>query len=176
MTRARLALCLATTAVLVSACSRKNPTPAAATTIGFTIDASRVEGGPFYVMLNSASDQPGWVSVTGPGGRAYFRERCDISDCGAPAAVCGASIPIIQNIGPGAANRSVTTTWDKTTSVVDAALQCERRQPAEPGAYIARFCYSREAEMTDGKPTMIVRPTCVERPFTLNDRQVTLTP
>jgi hypothetical protein len=176
MTRPGAVVWLIAISIAVAACPRGRSTPATAGPIQFSIDASRVQGAPFYVMVNGDSDQPGWVTVIGSGGRAFFRERCDIADCGVPPVVCGAGIPVIQNIGPGATSRSITTAWDKTTSVIDNVLQCERRQPAAPGPYVARFCYSREAEMADGKPTALLKPTCVERPFTLDDRQVTLTP
>src|SRR4051812_17631600 len=44
---------------------------------------------PIYVVLNDAEGQAGWLRVMHGANRVYLSERCDISDCGLPASVCG---------------------------------------------------------------------------------------
>lgn len=163
-------------AALVPGCAVRARAPEPAP-ITFAIEVANAAG-PVYVMLGGSDDQPGWVSVTGPAGRVYLRERCEIEDCGAPPAVCGAALPVIRNIGAGAAVRRVELTWDGMTSELDVDARCERRRPAPPGAYVARFCHAREADLEGTAPVQsgrLVRPTCVDRPFTLRERRVTLT-
>jgi len=123
----------------------------------------------------------GWLRASRGGTRVFLQERCAIPDCGAEPVVCGAAIPFVQNIaGPGAARR-VEFAWDGLISVVDSVARCETRRPAPPGEYVARFCYSREAEFPAGPdstraaPGRLLRPICVERTFTPEDTEVVLT-
>lgn len=151
-----------------------------AVSIRFAIAMESDAIGPVYVALAGADGAAGWVRVTRGGERIFLRERCDIADCDAPPAVCGASIPLVRDIGGGGGPRSVELVWDGMTSVVDSASRCETRRPAPPGEYVARFCYSREADLQGGGnpaagvPGRLTSPTCVDRPFTLQDRAVVL--
>ena len=148
--------------------------------IRFAIEVASNVAGPIYVLINDENDQPGWIRAFRGADRVYFRERCDIEDCARRAIVCGAAMPMIKNIASQAQIGLTEFIWDGTTSVVDTVSGCETRQPALSGNFIARFCYSREAEFEGdsdlalGVPGRLVRPTCVEKPFTLLDREVVL--
>ena len=148
--------------------------------IRFAVEVVSDVSGPIYVLLNDEDDQPGWIQVFRDSERIYLRERCEIEDCGATPVVCGAAIPRIRDIAGGEERVPVEFEWDGMTSVIDPISECETRVPAPLGNYIARFCYSREAEFEGrGDPTRavpggVVHPTCVERPFTLYERQVVL--
>jgi hypothetical protein len=147
--------------------------------IRFAIQVNPDEAGPIYVLLNGEDGQIGWVKVFRGGQRIYLRERCEIEDCGAPAAVCGAALPLIRNIAGGRGQRSVEYIWDGMTSVVDSVSGCESRDPAPPGDYSAEFCFSREADLQGGDPTRgvpgrLVQPTCSRKPFALRDEEVVL--
>ena len=180
----RLSVLLSLPLILVMGCTGKgdpadteslgNPTESPAS-IRFAIEVDGNVAGPIYVALNDEDDQLGWVKASLNGRRVYFKERCDIEDCGAPAAVCGAAIPHIKDIAVG--GRSIEGNWNGMTSQVDPVSGCESRRPAPLGNYIARFCYSDEAEfegddMTGAVPGRLIRPTCIEMPFTLQERQV----
>ncbi len=156
----------------------------AATTIRFAIEVREATVGPLYVLVSGADDQPGWVSASRDGERIWFRERCDIEDCSAPAAVCGAAIPMVRALAMPGAPRRIELVWDGSTSEIAPVERCETRRPAAPGGYVARFCYAREAAF-DGagsggpgrdRPGRLVRPTCVEQPFTRRDRDVVVRP
>jgi hypothetical protein len=114
------------------------------------------------------------------GERVYLSERCDIVDCGAPPAVCGAPVELVRDLTLHP-QRHIDFLWDGRTNFVDSAANCELRRSAPHGYYVARFCYSREAEFGAGGdprgdvPGRLVRPTCVDRGFTLQDSLVTLT-
>lgn len=148
--------------------------------IRFAIEVDDHTAGPIYVLLNGGDGQLGWVTAFQDGERIYFRERCEIADCGAPVAICGAAIPLIRNIAGGGDRGSIEFVWDGMTSVRDSLFGCETRRPAPPGEYIARFCFSREAVFEgDGDPTRAVpgrltHPTCLEQPFTLLEKAVVL--
>lgn len=147
--------------------------------IRFAIELGRDTEGPVYVTLNSADGQAGWVHAFRDGERIYFTERCEIEDCGVPPVVCGAALSFVRDLANDP-NLAVELVWDGITSVVDSLSGCETRQPAPPGDYVARFCYSDEAEFDGtGDPTRAVlgravRPTCIEKLFTLDDHQVVL--
>ena len=148
--------------------------------IRFAIQVGRDAVQPIYIALNDEYDQPGWVRVFREGERVYLRERCEIPNCGEPVAVCGAAIPLIRDLKSDSSLSSVEFTWDGITSVIDPASGCESRRPAMEGTYIARFCYSTEAEVEPGaegraaSPGTLVDATCVENPFTLQDSHVAL--
>ncbi|UCG87492.1 MAG: hypothetical protein JSW71_02800 [Gemmatimonadota bacterium] len=151
----------------------------AAQSIRFAIELSGDASGPLYVLLNEEDDQPGWVKVFRDGDRIYLRERCEIEDCGVPAAVCGAAVPLISDVAHGRIPKGIEFGWDGLTSVLDSVSGCETRQPVSPGDYIARFCFSRAAEFEAESdpvavPGKLIDPTCVERPFTLREPQVVL--
>jgi len=128
-----------------------------------------------YVLLNREDAQLGWVTVFREGERIFLRERCEIEDCGVPAAVCGAAIPLIRNI---AGTGMIEVEWDGMTSVIDSISGCEMREPAAPGEYTARFCFSREARIdgagdpTSAVPGGLIGATCHEQTFSLRQRQV----
>ena len=148
--------------------------------IRFAINVDGDVKGPIYVLLHGEDDQLGWVKVFRDGERIYFRERCEIEDCGVPVAVCGAAIPLVRNIAGGGDRSSVEFVWDGMTSVLDPLSGCESRHPAPPGSYMAQFCFSREAEIEgDGDPARavpgrLIRPMCMEKPFTLLEQEVIL--
>jgi hypothetical protein len=154
--------------------------PRLAVHIRFAIEVDGSVGAPVYVLLNGEDDQVGWVTAFGGGERVYFSERCDVEDCGAQAAVCGAAIPMVSQIASDVDRRTIEFVWDGMTSELDSRSGCETRQPAVPGDYVARFCFSREAELdgdleqTQAAPGRLIRPTCTERPFNLRDREVVL--
>jgi hypothetical protein len=148
----------------------------AARGIRFAIELAEGTPGPLYVLLERTDGQPGWVEVTHEGRSIPLRERCEVQDCGSPSGVCGMSIPVVSDL---AESRRVERVWDTTTSVIDSVAGCERRVPAPAGAYVARFCYSREADRLGGQiPGMpgdrLVNPICTERQFTLEDTEVVL--
>ena len=148
--------------------------------IRFVIEVGSDVPGPTYVLLNDKDGQPGWIRAFRGSDRVYFRERCEIADCARRAVVCGAAMPMIRDISATGQIGLIEFIWDGMTSVVDAVSGCETRQPALPGNFIARFCYSREADFEGdsdlalGVPGRLIRPTCVEKPFTLLDREVVL--
>lgn len=144
--------------------------------IRFAIELSGATDGPIYVSLNGADNQLGWVTVFRDGERIYFGERCEIEDCGVPPAVCGAALSMVRDVA-AADERGIAFVWDGMTSTIDPSRQCERRQPAPPGNYVARFCYSREATVQGGDPARAAQgsvrnPTCVDRTFTLHEHEI----
>ena len=151
---------------------------AGAVEIRFVLEVASDVSGPIYVQLNGQDSQIGWIQASRGGERVYFRERCEIEDCANRGVVCGAAMAMIRNIGEGAQSGGIEFVWDGMTSGFDGVSGCELRRPAPPGDYIARFCYSREAEFqSGGDPTMavpgrLIRPDCTERPFTLLDQEV----
>lgn len=164
----------------LTSCAGRTPAAERATSIRFAIELDADAEGPIYVLLHGADDQPGWIRASHAGERVYFKERCEIPDCGVDAAVCGAAISLVRNLAGSADERSIEFVWDLTTSVRDSASGCETREAAPPGDYSARFCYSHEAELqgqgdvSRGVMGRIVSPTCVEREFTLQEQQVVL--
>jgi hypothetical protein len=159
-------------------CAGGTPAAERATSIRFAIELTADAEGPIYVLLSGADDQPGWIRASHAGARVYFKERCDIPDCGVDPAVCGAAIPLVRNLASSADERSIEFVWDLTTSVRDSVSGCETREAVPPGTYTARFCFSREAELqgqgdvTRGVMGRVVSPTCVDREFTLQEQQV----
>ena len=149
----------------------------AAVEIRFALEAGDASG-PIYVQLNGEDSQIGWIQAFRGDERIYFHERCEIEDCANRGVVCGAAMSMIRNIGDGAETGMVEFVWDGMTSGFDEVTGCEIRRPALPGDYIARFCYSREAEFqgasdaTMAVPGRLVSPDCTERPFTLLDQEV----
>ena len=148
-----------------------------ATPIRFAIEVGSDSMRTVYVLLNREDSQVGWVTVFREGERIFLRERCEIEDCGVPAAVCGAAIPLIRNIaGAGI----IEVEWTGMTSVLDSITGCEMREPAAPGEYTARFCFSRDARIegegdpTHAAPGRLVGATCIEKEFNLRLRQVVL--
>lgn len=181
-----LARALATGAIaLASACAgaggRGDPQDDAArdgpAPIRFVLEAPPDVGAPIYVQLNGADDQPGWLQASRGPERVYFRPRCEVEDCAHPGVVCGAAPAMVRDIS----GASVAIEWDGTTSSVEADTGCELRGPAHPGRYVARFCWARAAvldgggDAAAGVPGRIAAPTCVERGFTLSDREVRVT-
>jgi hypothetical protein len=173
---------LVTAVLTASACARGGAGPAvqeASGAVRFAIELGAEAGGPVYVLLTASDGAPGWIRVTREGRPVALRERCDLPECGADPAVCGAALPMVGDLA-GRGERRVELVWDGTTSVVDSARQCERRVAADPGGYVARFCYSTEAQpqgppdSTGAMPGRLGAVTCREMPFTLSDREVTL--
>lgn len=134
---------------------------------------------PLFVVPFDESAQAGWVQAFRDGQRIYFRERCEIEECGLPPAVCGAALPTVLDLTqrPG---RSIETVWDGTTSVIDSAVQCERRVLVSRGEFVARFCYGFEAELEgdpdQGRPVAgrLIDRRCADIPFQLGDSLVLL--
>jgi hypothetical protein len=182
--RARFALALAVLALPTGGCARRGGADESAVEsphpIRFAIEVDAATAGPIYVQLNRSDPVVGWVHASRGAERIDLQERCAIPDCGTEPAVCGAAIPLVRDIAADGAARGVEFVWDGLMSVVDSAARCETRRPAPPGSYVARFCYAREAETTPGGdasravPGRVVRPVCVEQPFTLEDREVVL--
>ena len=150
----------------------------AAVEIRFAIEMADDVSGPIYVLLYGEDNQVGGVQACRDGERIHFRERCEIEDCANRGVVCGAAMSTIRNIGAGAETGMIEFVWDGMTSAFDEVSGCEIRRPALPGDYIARFCYSREAEFqTNSDPALavpgrLVGLDCTERPFTLLNEEV----
>ncbi len=148
--------------------------------IRFAVEVASDVSGPIYVLLNGEDNQLGWIRAFRGPERVHFRERCEIEGCANRGVVCGAAISMIKNIANTAQTGMIEFVWDGMTSVVDALSGCETRQPAPPGDYIARFCFSREAEFegdsdpTRAVPGRLIRPTCTDKPFTLLEEEVVL--
>jgi hypothetical protein len=142
----------------------------------FTIEVSDTVSQPVYVLLKRSDNQSGWVTVARQGVRLFLEERCDIPDCGALSAVCGATPAQIIALG----RREVMTyEWDGMISTIDSTAGCEKRVPAAPGVLTARFCFSLKATNEDGSlprarafPGRLVAPTCSDQSFVLNDAEV----
>jgi hypothetical protein len=154
--------------------------PESSVSIRFAIEVDPDAAGPVYVVLTDEGSQLGWVQAFRGAERVYLHERCEIANCGEAPAVCGMAIRTIRNITGTAGGRSIEHVWDGTTSLVDPSSRCEKRVPALPGEYRARFCYSREARVNPGgDPDRaaaggLIEPTCVDLPFSLGDAQVVL--
>lgn len=139
--------------------------------IRFAIEVEAGDHPPVLVQATSESRPVGWLRVLREGAPVHVEERCDIPDCDDPGgAVCGATIPTVREVAPADAEGTIAYLWDLTRSVIDAD-QCERREPAPPGDYVARFCYGYSAEV-DGDPAerwgalgRLTSPTCVDRAF-----------
>lgn len=173
------ALTAGLTAALTAAAPRAPAS--AASPVRFVFRVAPGVPGPVYVQVADVDNQAGWVRVTRlagprPGERVFLRERCEVEDCGAPAAVCGAGLPLVRDVAAGA--RAVEYRWDGATSAVDAATHCETRRPAPPGRYLARFCYARRADLAEGggapapaaggdQQGQVAAPTCRDVPFSL---------
>jgi hypothetical protein len=148
--------------------------------VRFTLEPSPGTTDAVYVSINDAGGQPGWIRVFRGTDRIYLKERCEIEDCGRQAAVCGAAIPMIQQIWRSASSGSVEVIWDVTTSVIDSTSGCEIRQASPEGEYRARFCYAHEAEFEPTSnpqqptPGRLIQPTCVEQIFILPTSEVSL--
>lgn len=158
------------------AVARCAPTPAGPPggprELEFVLRAGAGVAGPVYVQAVDVDNQPGWVRVTRQGEPVFLRERCDVETCGAPGGVCGAAIPLVRDVAAG--GREIVLRWDRATSVVDARAGCQTRRPAPDGAYVARFCYARRAELAEGglvtggdRQGQVVAPVCREVPFVL---------
>jgi hypothetical protein len=146
--------------------------------VRFAVELGPDVQGPFYVLLTASDGAPGWIRVMRDGLPVPLRERCDIADCGADPAVCGAAVPVVRDLA--AHGRRIEMVWDGTTSVVDSAGRCERRIPAPAGTYTARFCHSIQAQplgapdSSGSAPGTLGELRCQERPFTLADGEVVL--
>jgi len=186
MTRAAVATGLAW--VTLAACgprqveqpgATRDAGPDESTEIRFRIEVDDRET-QFFVVPFDESAQPGWVTAYRDGERLYFRERCEIEECGLPPAVCGAALPTVLDLA-AAASGSIETVWDGTTSVIDAVARCERREAVGPGDYVARFCYAFNAE-SEGDldprvgpvPGRLIDRYCTDVPFELGDSLVVL--
>lgn len=141
--------------------------------VHFRLALSQEAEGTIYVSLNGTDGQPGWLRVSREGERVYLKPRCEIEDCAEAPMVCGAAIPMIQALRAGQGPDSLGFTWDGEESVVLSDRSCELRQPAEAGAYTARFCVSRDgayeqpADLSQPVPGQVIAPECLERAFTL---------
>lgn len=157
-----------------------SPTEGRAVSVRFVIEVGPDGAGPIYVSLAEASGQPGWIGIHHGQERIFLRERCEVEDCGRSPVVCGPALQTVVDVA-SLSDRSVTLVWDGSTSVVRAPNTCETREPAPPGEYVARFCYSREVQVADRsdltQPTvgLLLQPICVERAFGLEDAVVVLT-
>ena len=160
--------------------AERNAASGGAVEIRFALEVAGDPSGPIYVLLNGEDNQLGWIRAFRGPERVHFRERCEIEDCANRGVVCGAAISMIKNIANTGQTGMIEFVWHGMTSVVDAVSECETRQPALPGDYIARFCYSREAEFegdsdpTRAVPGRLIRPTCTDKPFTLLEQEVVL--
>jgi hypothetical protein len=145
--------------------------------IRFAIEVEAGVSGPVYVQLNEEDAQLAWVKAFRDGERVYFRERCEIEDCSNPGVICGLAPTMVKIIADRGQAGMIEFVWDGMTSVIDPANGCERREPAPPGVYTARFCYAGEAVLEgDGDPAVAVQgrlvdPICDMMPFELSDGQ-----
>ncbi len=148
--------------------------------IRFAVELSSEVSGPIYVLLNGEDNQLGWVAVSRGPDRIYFRERCEVEDCARLGVVCGAAVSMVSNIAGEGGARTIEYEWNGITSVLDPVSGCESRETSPPGDYVARFCYSREARFegeadeTGAVPGRLLNPTCVEKRFALDEREVVL--
>lgn len=148
--------------------------------VRFTLGLSSAAIDAVYVSVNDEGNQPGWVRVFRGTERIYLKERCEIEDCGRQAAVCGAAIPMIQQIKRNASSGSIEVIWDGRNSITDSSSDCEIRQQSPEGQYKARFCYALEAEFEPTSdpaqpvPGRLIQPTCVEQSFILPTSEIDL--
>ena len=133
-----------------------------------------------FVLLQKENGQIGWVNVNNEGEEIFLKERCEIINCNASSEVCGASLPVIQDITVEANNRIVQFYWDKKISFIKNSPQCEVRVSALEGDYTASFCYSHSAISFTGDNIkgegigQLVSPVCVSKSFQLKDKEVIL--
>ena len=141
--------------------------------VRFTLGLSSGATNVVYVSLNDEDGQPGWIRVYRGTDRIHLTERCEIENCGQRAVVCGAAVPMIQQIGGNTSSSSVEVLWDGRNSIIDSTSSCEMRRPSPEGEYRASFCYAHEAEFeptsdpTQPAPGRLLQQTCVERLFIL---------
>ncbi len=144
----------------------------------FAISVDRGSRAPVYVLRETTTGQPGWIEVFHNGQRVYLVERCELEDCGQNRAVCGLTVPVIEDLTSSASSGTITLEWDRVTSEVDATLQCEVRTRVSADNLLARFCYALEAELEGGRdapgPGSLVDPICVEREFSSSEESLVL--
>jgi len=139
--------------------------------VQFAIELDPASSGPMYVQFSGGENQPPWVTLWRGAERVWVQERCEIADCDAPSAVCGASVPIVLDLSQ-APNRRIEFSWDRKTSMINLPDYCETRVPAATGTHTARFCYSQQADIGQSGGSgysfgSLVNATCESRSFVL---------
>ena len=124
--------------------------------------------------------QPGWIEVSNGSQRVYLLERCEIEDCGQNQAVCGQTVPVIDNLTSPMSSGAITLEWDRSTSELDATLGCEIRTRVKADNLLARFCYALTAELEGERDAQgsglgrLIDPICVEREFSFSEESMVL--
>ena len=146
----------------------------------FVISADRGTGDSVYVLRRAMNGQPGWIEVFNGSQRVYLLERCEIEDCGQNPAVCGQTVPVIDNLTSPMSSGAITLEWDRSTSELDATLGCEVRTRVQADNLLARFCYALTAELEGERgaqgsgPGRLINPICVEREFSFSEQSIVL--
>ena len=146
----------------------------------FAITVSEEVKTPVFVLLQKENGQIGWVNVKNKGENIFLKERCEIISCNNSSGVCGASLPVIQDISVKTNGRVIQFYWDQMTSFIKNSPQCEVRVSALEGDYTASFCYSHSAISFTGDNIkgegigQLVSPVCVSKSFQLKDKEVIL--
>jgi hypothetical protein len=145
----------------------------------FAISADRGTGDSVYVLRRAMNGQPGWIEVFNGSQRVYLLERCEIEDC-RRTAVCGLTVPVIENLTSSQSSGAITFEWDRSTSELDATLGCEIRTRVEADNLLARFCYALTAVFEGERDAQgsgsgsLIDPICVEREFSFSEESLVL--
>ncbi len=146
----------------------------------FVISVDRGTGDSVYVLRRASNGQPGWIELFNGSQRVYLLERCEIEDCGQNPAVCGQTVPVIDNLTSPMSSGAITLEWDRSTSELDATLGCEIRTRVKADNLLARFCYALTAELEGERdaqgsgPGRLIDPICVEREFSFSEESMVL--
>lgn len=142
--------------------------PEGMVTFGFEYTADLPED--IYVQSMGMMSVPEWLHVTKDGAPVTLFEDCGVPNCELERGVCGASIPIANNITAGGLQGSRYVDWDGRVWTYDEANDCVRSAPASAGTYELEVCYGASASAADGTPSGSV----VDEPLTCRTREFTL--
>lgn len=141
------------------------PTP---TSLIFRLSYQSDIADSIYVQGGTEAGGQAWLTVRPVGGDALpILDDCGVcacADCGA-CAVCGLGLPVVVEIARGA---QLDWIWDASVyhpaTCPSSSLGCERAEPLPAGAYLARFCWSWEADGV-GTGHHVGPVTCADEPF-----------